>query len=88
MKTGLLHQRDGRIFLEASVDMMRAYTLRKNYLPPHKQRLLGRYTSIWGQFTHNYGHWMMECLMRLYALSSSVEKGITVVNLHNSEVVI
>src|ERR1035438_4681615 len=66
MRTGLVATADNRIVLESGVDLSRIqnssmYGSSKSdfsYLP-------GTYTSIWGLFTHNYGHWMIECLLRL-----------------------
>ena len=71
MRTGLVATADNRIVLESGIDLSRIqnspmYGSSKNdfsYLP-------GIYTSIWGLFTHNYGHWMIECLLRLYALQA------------------
>lgn len=69
MQTGLVTTGDNQIVLESGVDLSRIqhspmYGSSKydfNYLP-------GTYSSIWGLFPHNYGHWMIECLLRLYAL--------------------
>jgi len=76
MRTGLVATADNEIILESGVDLSRIqsstfYGSSKydfSYLP-------GTYTSIWGLFTHNYGHWMIECLLRLYALQANCCQG-------------
>lgn len=75
MRTGLV-QLDAGVILESGVDQARIETVYE-YPLGKPERLDGAYTSVWGQFTHNYGHWMIECLLRLYSVHVGVPKPVT-----------
>lgn len=76
LKTGLLVTRDNRIVLESGVDLSRIQNSPMYGSSKYDfEYLSGTYTSIWGLFTHNYGHWMIECLLRLYALHAGHGEG-------------
>lgn len=67
IKRGLVQATNGSYILEGGVDDLRIQGLLKTKLPQRARLLKGTYSTIWGQYTHNYGHWMIECLTRLYS---------------------
>lgn len=71
LRTGLVATANNSIVLESGVDLSRIRNSPMFGSSKHDFSYLpGTYTSIWGLFAHNYGHWMIECLLRLYALQT------------------
>lgn len=76
LRTGLVCTAQGEIILESGVD---AYRIKGSPFygrlkQASKQLKGGCYTSIWSTFTHNHGHWLIECLPRLYALQQFTDR--------------
>lgn len=73
MRTGLVCTEHGDILLESGVDTYRIESspLYGRLKYGHQALPNAAYSSIWGMFTHNHGHWLIECLPRIYSLQAA-----------------
>lgn len=78
LRTGLVCTSSGDIILESGVDTYRikasSFYGRLRYASEIHTK--GSFSSVWGMYTHNHGHWLIECLPRLCSLQHIVDRPI------------
>jgi hypothetical protein len=70
VRAGMVCTEDDRLLLEAPWEVKRLKSSRTygSRFPCSPRYLKGTYSTIWGNWTDNYYHWLVEYLPRLYSL--------------------